>query len=300
MHLAIRAIVIAALSVTSAGCSTNAKLIKEARQSGYRADFAVVYSEALAAVRDLYPTLAENAGSGVIRTAWHPVRIQTERAGESQNNPLGAGQSSALTTTTGQRKTYYVRFRVYVVGGKPWRVRVEGEASSWEVGEIPTPLSGAAIPPWLAGRTDSLRLAIHERLRDYAVPVEEDRPAKAKPKQSKADPSAFASLPPAAAKVVAEVAAAARDRDLEALRAQMADDIAWSPGATGADTALALYSADSSLLAAMSAALEKGCGAARNEVFCPAAGNEPGFRGHVARFAIVDGAWKLTAFFEAR
>lgn len=289
------AVVIAAFA---AGCSTNAKMVKEARESGYRADFAIVYSETLAAVRELYPQVAENANSGVIRTAWHPVRIQSETAGESQDNPVNNSQSSALTTATNRRKAFYVRFRVFVVGGRPWEIRVEGEASSWEIGEIPTPLSGAAIPPWLKGRTDNLRVAIHKRLLDYAVPLAKDKPKKEKRERAKADPGAFSSLPPAAAKVVAEVAVAAKSRDLTALRAQMADDVAWSPGATGADTALAMYSADSSLLGAMSAVLEKGCAAAGAEVLCPADASTAGYRGYVARFAVVGGVWKLVAFFE--
>lgn len=299
MPTAIKAVVIAVIAAGSAGCSTNAKLVKEARESGYKADFAIVYSQTLAAVRELYPQVAENANSGVIRTAWHPVRIQSENVGESQDNPIGAGNSSALTTATNRRKAFYVRFRVFVVGGRPWEVRVEGEASSWEVGEIPTPLSGAAIPPWLKGRTDNLRVAIHKRLKEYAVKVKKDEKAKPKFVRAKADPTAFKSLPPAAAKVVAEVAAAAQARDLTGLRAQMADDVAWSPGASGADTAVAMYSADASLLEAMTTTLKAGCAAKGTEIFCPSVASEPGFRGHFARFAQVGGAWKLVAFYSA-
>ena len=287
------------LAGTTAGCSTNAKLVKEARESGYQADFAIVYSEVLAATRELYPQLVENANSGVIRTAWHPVRIQSETVGSSTDNPVNSSQSGQLTSATNRRKAFYIRFRVFVVGGKPWRVRVEGEASSWEIGEIPTPLRGAEIPTWLKGRTDSLRVAIHERLTDYAVKVDKDVDKVVKKKErEKPDETPFAALPPAAAKVVATVAQAAKARDLPALRQLMADDISWSAGATGAETAVAMYSADSTLLAAMSAVLEKGCSAEGKEIHCPADAKTPGFRGYFARFAVVGQAWKLAAFFQ--
>lgn len=291
------AMLVAPAIAIGAGCSTNAKLIKEARDSGYEADFAIVYSEVLAAVRELYPQLAENANSGVIRTAWHPVRIQSESAGASQDNPVNTN-TSGLSTTSSRRKTYYVRFRIFVVGGKPWRVRVEGEASSWEIGEIPQPLKGAEIPPWLKGRTDNLRVAIHKRLTDYAVPLKKDEVV-AKKVEERPDETPFASLPPAAAKVVATVAQAARTRNLEALRRLMADDLSWSAGATGADTAVAMYSADATLLSAMSATLEKGCGSSGDtEILCPADARAPGFRGYFARFTVIDKAWKLAAFFQ--
>ena len=290
MRWAIGAIVIA----TVAGCSTNAELIKEARNSGYKADFAIVYSETLAAVRELYPQVAENANSGVIRTAWHPVRIQAETSGGTQDTQQTGG---GLTTTTGRRKAFYVRFRVFVVGGRPWEVRVEGEASSWEIGEIPTALHGAEIPPWLKGRTDNLRVSIHERLAEYKVPIKKKEVVAKKKARAKPDETAFAALPPGAAKVVATVVQAAKARDLPALRVHMSDDLSWSAGATGADTAMAMYSADSSLLSAMSATLEKGCRAEGKEVLCPADAKAPGYRGYFARFAMVDQAWKLTTFF---
>jgi hypothetical protein len=283
-----------------AGCSTNAKLLKEARESGYQADFAIVYSEVLAAVRELYPQLAEDANSGVIRTAWHPVRIQSQSAGATQDDPInttGGNTGTTPLTTTDRRKAFFVRFRVYVVGGKPWEIRVEGEASSWEIGEIPQPMRGAEIPPWLQGRTDKLRVSIHKRLAAYAVVVNKDQVAK-KPVKQAPDEKPFAALPAGAARVVATVALAARTRDLEALRAQMSDDLAWSAGATGADTAMAMYSADATILSAMSATLDKGCAAAGAEIVCPADAGAPGFRGYFARFERVDQSWKLAAFFQ--
>ena len=58
-----------------------------------------------------------------------------------------------------------------MVGGKPWRVRVTGEASEWELGAVPVTLRGADEPHWLQGRTDALRVAIYRRLKAYAVPL---------------------------------------------------------------------------------------------------------------------------------
>lgn len=292
---------IATLAIGSAaGCSTSAAEIRTARRAAYMTDFAVVYSEALAATKELYPTLAENASAGVIRTAWHPVRIAAQTAGASTDNPnpqaLGNTAGGAVAPINSRRKQFFVRFRVYVVGGKPWRVRLEGQASSWELGEVPVPLKGAEIPPWLEGRTESLRVAIHRRLAAHAVEVEEAAATKAAVR-APPDESEFVDLPEGATKVVAAVAHAAKGRDLESLRANIAGDISWSPGATGADTAIAMWSADSTLLTELSRVLAAGCASSDTEVVCPAAAGIPGYRGFFARFISAAGEWKLISFY---
>lgn len=291
------ALVLAALA---AGCSTSAREIREARNSGYRTDFAIVYNAALEATKKRYPRLREDARAGIIRTAWHPVRIQAQTAESSSDNPGATATGTPLASQSGIRKYYYVRFRVYVVGGHPWRVRIEGEASSWETGAVPTPLKGAEQPPWLRGKVDSLRVAIHKKLKKYAVKLEstEKKPV-AKAKAPPPDTKAYAALPPKAAKVIAAIAAAARARDLDTIRSHLTQNFAWASGSEGADTAMAMFSADSTLLEAMGATLASGCAARGAEIVCPAGALEPGYQGYFARFGVASGDWKMVSFFRS-
>jgi hypothetical protein len=286
---------IAAIAVLLAGCTTSARDVREARNSGYQTDFAIVYNATVEATKKLYPQLVEDPRSGVIRTAWHQVPIESGSAGASSDSPVASG-SSPIGSATRRRKHYFIRFRVYVTGGKPWRVRIEGEASEWETGAVPAPLKGAEVPPWLEGRVDALRVAIHDKLRAHAVPLATSEKKVAGPVRSDPDATAYGELPPAAAKVIAEVGAAAKDRDYDRLRERLAPDFVWQPGATGADTAMAMFTADGTLLEAMTEALTSCVGAAEG-IVCPAAAAEPGFTGYVARFGEVEGAWKMVSFY---
>ena len=63
-----------ALAVIVAACS-NKKDVQAAKHSLYDTDFAVVYSAALEATREIYPNLDDNPGPGKIQTAWHQVQF---------------------------------------------------------------------------------------------------------------------------------------------------------------------------------------------------------------------------------
>jgi hypothetical protein len=286
----------AALVLCAAGCSgKNKRYLKEAKGSLYDADFAVVFSAALEATRDLYPNLEDSPGAGAIKTAWHQVSFantQDDLANQrtiAQGQGMGArGMSPALQGTSMPTrlayKRHFIRFDVSVVGGRPWRLKVVGHASEWEPGNaLPTELHGALRPHWLEGRTDALTVAIYKRIKTYAVPMKdtasEDNPADALPK---ADPKAWKDLPPAAGERLAKLKDAIVLRDYGALRTQVADDVVWSlGGAPGVDTAMAMWQADPEALDALVRAME-GCAAAADarRVACP--GGEP-----------VAGAWQL-------
>ena len=128
---------------------------------------------------------------------------------EAQQNPTPGSPRTGIRTSTQLREQFFVRFDVHVVGGKPWRVRVRGEASSWTAGEIPTPLHGADVPHWLEGRVNSLEVAIYQRLKGHAVKVGKERDpeaeAAAPPAAAPLDVARFGKLPPEAGRVVAEV-----------------------------------------------------------------------------------------------
>lgn len=290
--LACAGILVAACAVS--GCGPSHKQARAARATGYDTDFAVVYRETLAAVRSIYPTMQEEATTGLVQTSWHEVR-----SGNADDGPYTRD---------------FVRFEVHVVGGRPWRVRVHGQAARWDFqNAMPAPLEGGDEPPWLQGRVDALQLAIHQRLAQHAVVIG-DRPgdrqagagARAAVAKPVADASRFGNLPPGAAQAAARVLAAVQSRDFDALAATMHPEFVWSLGAPpGAQAALALWQADSSALAALQAVLEAGCretGAGDDEndgeVVCPVEPSaEPGGAGYRASFAPGPGGdWRMRAF----
>jgi len=287
-------------SVVGAGCQSR-KEINEARHSVYDADFAVVYSAAVEAVRKLYPSYDENPVTGVIKTSWHQVKYTDPGADDPKTNQVrdratGVGDSSPSNSTLGYspslaRKLNFIRFDVTVTGGRPWRVRVVGAASQMEPGNaLPTELKGANAPHWLAGRTDGMVIAIHRELKRYAVIVPDAAPVV----EVVEEVEVGGAIEPGAKTAVAAVIRALHKRDYAALRAQVADDVVWSLGAVpSADVALAMWQADPTMLTALENAISAGCGADGAEVSCPAA---PTPQVAHARFAQRGAAWKLVAF----
>lgn len=253
-------------------------------------------------MREAYPQLTEDARMGIIRTAWHPVHAQQGSGDDdSQQAPTPGSPRTGIRTSTQLREQFFIRFDVHVVGGKPWRVRVRGEASSWKSGEIPTPLHGAEVPHWVEGRVNSLEVAIHQRLKSYAVKVgKEPKPGDEGPARAAVPPldiARFGKLPPEAGQVVAEVEKAARARDTAALRARMIDQFTYATGeAPSADTALVVWQADPGLLDQLVKALDAGCALdpGGKQAVCPAAAPPSGAARAVFRASIA--GWKLVAF----
>ncbi|HEU0034125.1 MAG TPA: hypothetical protein VFQ53_26035 [Kofleriaceae bacterium] len=271
-----------------AGCR-NKKDVEHAKHSVYDTDFAVVYSAALDATRELYPNLDDNPGNGAIKTAWHQVSYANNQDELANQRTLASGQGVGGQNVGGQAnagmptrlayKRYFIRFDVTVAGGRPWRVKVIGHASEWEPGNaMPTELRGAAKPPWLDGRTDALTLAIYKRIKSFAVPMKEEV-VEAKPEDNlpKTDPKAFGNVPPAAAKRLAELKDAVVLRNYGTLRAQLWDDLEWSLGGDpNADTALAMWQADPESLDAMARLITGGCAGDAKRVTCPPGERQPG------------------------
>src|SRR5262245_50791021 len=132
MRRAHRITLIVALFVLAA-CQSKAE-IRKARRSAYDTDFAIVYSEALAAVRELYPDLAEDPTRGLISTAWHQITFSSTQEDERNRNPaMGTtGQPNSTLGMPRQGKRTFVRFDISVSDERPHRVKVYGKASEWE------------------------------------------------------------------------------------------------------------------------------------------------------------------------
>lgn len=278
------------------------KEVKEARASVYDADFAIVYSATVEAIRELYPSFDENPVTGIIKTAWHQVKYSDPGADDPKSSQIadramGAGNSSpggALGYNPSlARKLNFIRFDVNVGGGRPWRVRVVGHASQMVPGNaLPVELRGADAPHWLAGRTDAVIVAIHRRLKKYAIIRADQAPVA----ETVEEIAIGGDIETGARDAAAEVMRALHKRDYAALRGQVADDVVWSLGAApGADVALAMWQADPTLLAALEGAIEAGCASDGAEVMCPATPAPGAVR---VRFGQRAGAWKLVSFVE--
>lgn len=296
--------VLAPFALLSGACVSKQEA-RTARQSQYDADFAVVYTAAVESVRELYPTFDDNAATGMIKTAWHQVKfsdpgaddpkssqVADRAAGAGVNSPTAAGALGGNPSLA--RRLYFIRFNVVVAGGRPWRVRVTGLASELRPGDaLPTELRGDATPHWLSGRTDALVIAIHRKLKAYAIKVPDAPPEVV---AAPLEVAVEGDIPAGARAVAVEIARALNRRDYAALRLQVADDVVWSRGAApGADLALAMWQADPTLLAALDAAVRAGCGGGADAVVCPAAATPGQPR---ARLGLRAGAWKLIGFVE--
>jgi hypothetical protein len=299
-----RVVVAVAISVMVTACGVSKKEVDEAKGSVYDAEFAVVFSAAVQAVRELYPRVEEDASTGVIKTAWHEVKYNDPGADDpksvqSRDQTAGVGAASPQggaglgNNPSLARRLNFIRFDVHVAGGRPWRVRVIGTASQLEPGNaLPTELRGAAKPHWLPGRVDALTVAIHRRLKKYAkkapIIVEVVEPEE----EPKADVAG--DIPDGARATAQAIVAAIRDRDHAALRAQTADDVMWSLGAApGVDGAMAMWQADPGVFSQMEKAIEAGCAKDGDDVVCPVGASRGAWQ---LRLGKRGSAWKLSAF----
>ncbi len=302
-HATTLALALALATLLGAACQ-NKQEIRSAQQSIYDADFAIVYSEVLAATRELYPNLDDDAQRGVISTAWHQVQFSTgqddPRTVQQRDQALGIGQGGNRLQgrDSTANKRLFIRFDVYISGGRPWRVRVVGKASEWEPGNaVPSELRGAATPHWLPGRTDGLTVAIYRRLKKYAKLSEQPLPAHEE--EAPPDLAPYGPIAVPAAEAAAAIVKAIETRDAAALRGLLDAEVVWSLGAPGdADTALAMWQAAPETLAELARQLKAGCRADGDaKVSCPPAVSEtPGYLGWRVTLEVRGAAWKLTAF----
>ncbi len=294
-------LVLVAVSLT--GCK-NKKEIHDAKHSLYNTDFAIVFSAALEATRDLYSRLDDYPGTGTIKTAWHAVSsssdsqdVSNQGTVSAQNTMSSPAASAGGMPTRLAYKRQYIRFDISVTGGRPWRVKVVGHAAEWDAGNaMPTELRGMARPPWLDGRIEGLQVAIYRKIKAYAVPMPpEVEVVKDEPQMPTTDPSTFKNVPPLVAKRLAFIKDALGRRDYAGLRTVVSDNVVWSLGGTpGADTAMAMWQADSETLDAMAATITGGCGTTDRKTLCPP--GPPTSGAWQLELSLEGDSWKISSF----
>lgn len=286
------AILLFAATAATFACGPSAKDVKTARSVGYQTDFAIVWNETMAAVRSKYPTIFfEDAVKGRIETQWHLVEKVRQSDFEEPDKPPRMGETLGGMPSHGAR---LFRLFVQITGGPPWRITVDGEAAEYKPGMprlVPYPHGAADEPTWVKPRIDAMYVDIYQRLKRYAVKLQ-DAPSLAARRR---DTARWENLPSDAGEAAAGVHAAARARDAAQLRPFLADPFASSAGELPADDVVKLWGADPTPLAELARALEAGCDydqvAARAS--CPR-GARAGPRAVLARDAA--GRWKLVRF----
>jgi hypothetical protein len=170
-----RAVLIGVLAATACGASSvNRKAVIEAR---YQADFATVWNAMSSSVKEDFPSEAdkirtEDAIVGYIETKWEAVdRIQDSTVGDSDQR--------SNQTASGVRAVDLFRVTARIEpGGPPWRVIIDGEAAQYRPNmTMLQPYKHGAIdePPWVPGRTDRVRMRMHEKLKQFLVAAPKER-----------------------------------------------------------------------------------------------------------------------------
>jgi hypothetical protein len=143
------------LAVAAIGCGGQQSM--PTLHARYDADVEVVFREVLDVMQAKYDGVKSTPVTRTIETAWNQIPPGT--LPELDKDPSGA------------RKSFYFRFAVRVAGDRPWRVEILGQAAEWTAGQaLLEPLRGAAEPGWLSLRTQALSSAIHDRIKQFAVP----------------------------------------------------------------------------------------------------------------------------------
>jgi len=307
-----------------AACGPSAARVKEAQTSAYNAPFAEVWTVVTEELRRFQAMEIEDAIGGVARTNWRLIDRGDEGTARSSaagvrpsqmspTSPTGQTTSPSTGQTAGSTSTnpgfmnyaaggFYMRLMAKVKG-PPWQVELDGEAAEHRPGyaELIRYRHGVADEPaWVPGRIDNVRVAIHDRLKQYAVAAEAPAPAaKAKPQPEETPWAALPDAAKGAIDVLTSVHKAARDRKAAELKADLGPEVTWSPGAPpSAEVALAMWSADPDVLATMARTLEGGCGYVEKEdaIVCPAGAPIDAQPGAHAVFRRPTGEWKLVLF----
>lgn len=267
-------------------CGPSASQIRRAKTVEYKTEFANVWNAVVESVRAEYPRLKiEDAINGMVLTEWHVV----ERTDATEDDP---------TLPTGTKGGKFFRIFVELKGGPkgPWVVVIDGEAAEHKVNMamlIPFKHGAPDEPTWVQPRIDKIYVRVYDRLEKYAVARKGPPPVK--PKQI--DRSPWRVLPADAADLIARVHDAAKAKDAALLRPLMAAEFTWSLGAApSADQAIAVLSADPTLLAALQQVLEAKCASAgEGKISCPGVPEPTAWR---AEFAHVGGRWQFVGFYE--
>jgi hypothetical protein len=134
----------------------------------YQTDFTTVWNAVSAEMNERFHDggiMKEDAANGIIISKWKS--LATTATSESNSETGGNRSISALGGD-------FIQLRVRIdQGGPPWHITIEAEGAhrSPDSPRLEPYKRGGAVPEpvWVEGRTNSLRGAFYDRLKQYAV-----------------------------------------------------------------------------------------------------------------------------------
>ena len=151
---------ISAAVAVAAGCAPTGSEVRRSRDVAYRTEFATVWNAVHEAIAERYPRLAvDDVARGHIETGWVLTEKTTDNGGflRMQEPRLGG---------------HFFRVVIDVLGGPPWRVKIDGEAAEYKPDTSllrPFEHGERGEPEWVRGKIDGLYWDVYLRLEDYAA-----------------------------------------------------------------------------------------------------------------------------------
>jgi hypothetical protein len=146
-----------------ASCGPSAAKLKTAQDARYRADPATLYAAVKAVTESSYKISSSEEGPLMLRTEarWYTPEGQVDT---SRGNNIARLQDNSINFSVIVRLVKRDADS-YTVNVEPVALRLHGLTSKAE----PLDMKDPSVPGWVHGKVESLQLAIHDRLKEYAV-----------------------------------------------------------------------------------------------------------------------------------
>jgi hypothetical protein len=158
------AVAIATAAVAAVvSCGPSAAQVKTAREARYKGDPATLYAAAKAATESDYKIAVSDDAAHMLRTEgrWYTPDGQLDKTRGSDISRLQENSINFVVIV----RLIKADNDAYTVSVEPVAQRLRGLSSAPEQLDMKDP----SVPGWVHGKVDSLQLAIHERLKGYAV-----------------------------------------------------------------------------------------------------------------------------------
>jgi hypothetical protein len=155
-------LVVVAAVAAIVSCGPSAAQVKTAREARYKGDPATLYAAVKAATESDYKIAVSDDAAFMLRTEgrWFTPDGQVDK---TRGRDISRLQENSINFVAIVR--LIKADDAYTVSVEPVAQRIRGLSSTPE----PLDMKDPSVPGWVHGKVDSLQLAIHERLKGYAV-----------------------------------------------------------------------------------------------------------------------------------
>ena len=153
-----------ALALGLAACGPSAAEQREALEATYQTDRATLWNELRAEMKEQFPATGlaiEDEQQGLIESKWKSIEAEQALNEDSKGDRFAQPQ----------RTVFKVMVKIDPEG-PPWHISVDGEAARYrpELSALePLKRGTEDEPAWVRNRINSMRVALHKRLKPYAV-----------------------------------------------------------------------------------------------------------------------------------